>query len=384
MTYLKFSLIPLTIFGCLITFFARVDSIALGQIDDDPFGAPVQPATQEPAAKKTPSDAPPKSEEGNSPNIEIPAEELPATFMRMHLNDGDIVSGELANKTISIVTDFGTLAVPIAKIVRFEPGLNSFPQIIAKLDSLVEQLGSTKYDEREIAHKKLMQYGIKIKNELARYDGETNAERKRHLGEIKKEIEAMIESMDDEDDEEQVWERNDKLVMANFTAVGKIQETEFELNGKYGQLKIALQDIRKGTRPVGNREAIEKSVTVNKDHFVQFKFKSAGVTVEKGDSISVTSSGSLALTPWGGNVSSTADGMPQYGVMPNTPGIPYGALVARIGNSGKYFLVGQKKKFRADAKGKLQFGITMRASYVGKTYQFPGEYKVKIKIEPGE
>lgn len=372
--------------GCLLSFFAVSSTIAFGQIELDPFGGRLvpRPAAQEPAGKKTPDNTPTKTDEKNPPNVEIPEEELPVTFMRLHLNDGDIVSGELANKTISIVTDFGTLAVPIDKIVRFEPGLNSFPQIIATLDSLVEQLGSTKYDEREIAHKKLMKYGIKIKNELARYDDETNVERKRHLGEIKKEIEAIIESMDDEDDSEQAWERNDKLVMANFTAVGKIQQAEFELNGKYGQLKIALQDIRKGTRPVGNREAIEKSVTVNKDHFVQFKFKSTGVTVEKGDSISVTASGTLGLTPWGTNASSTPNGLPQYGVMPNTPGIPYGALVAKIGNSGKYFLVGQKKKFRADAKGKLQFGITMRASYVGKTYQFPGDYKVKVKIQPGE
>lgn len=372
--------------GCLLSFSAASSSIAFGQIELDPFGARAipRPAVQEPAGKKAPSNAAAKPEDENPPNVEIPEEELPATFMRLHLNDGDIVSGELANETISIVTDFGTLAVPIDKIVRFEPGLNSFPQIIATLDALVEQLGSTKYDEREIAHKKLMKYGIKIKNELARYNDETNAERKRHLGEIKKEIDAMIESMDDEDDADQVWERNDKLVMANFTAVGKIQQSEFELNGKYGQLKIALQDIRKGTRPVGSRNAIEKSVTVNKEHFVQFKFKSTGVTVEKGDSISVTASGTLGLTPWGSAASSTPNGMAQYGVMPNTPGIPYGALVAKIGNSGKYFLVGQKKKFRADAKGKLQFGITMRASYVGKSYQFPGDYKVKVKIEPGE
>ena len=68
-------------------------------------------------------------------------------------------------------------------------------------------------------------------------------------------------------------------------------------------------------------------------------------------------------------------------MMPNTPSIPYGALVAKIGN-GKYFLVGAKKTFKADAKGKLQFAITMRSSYVGKSYQYPGEFKLKVKVEP--
>jgi hypothetical protein len=326
-----------------------------------------------------------QSEEG--PLVQIPKKEWPPNYIRLHLQDGDIVSGILETDSISITTDFGTLSVPVEKILRFEPGLISKPQLLVSLDELVQQLGSDKYQEREIAHKKLLALGIKIRNELENYKEEKNAERKRHLGEIKKEIEKLISEIpEDEADEpeNQPWEKNDKLVMAHFTAVGKIQQETYRLSGKYGQLTVKLADINKGSRPTAGREAIDKSLTLDQSNFVQLKYKPIGIKLEKGDTVSVTATGSLVLTPWGGNVSCSPNGTPQYGVMPNTPGIPFGCLVAKIGNNGKYFKVGEKNKFVATAAGSLQFAITMRSSYVGKNYQFPGEYKLRVKVQPTE
>ena len=371
----------LTVFGILCL--ASAASAQFEIVPDDPFGAPrVAPA--EPQAKEAPKNSAPAKKDDNAPVIQPKIKELPPSYVKLYLVDGDVVSGELATPSISIKTDFGTLAVPVEKIVRFEPGLNSYPKILEHISKLVSDLGSTKYEEREAAHKALVAMGPRIQNELAQFDGEANAEMKRHLAEIKKEIAKVVEEFDEddlEDPENQPWDRDDKLVMANFTAVGKIQESDFKLKGKYGELAIKLGDIRKGTRPVAGRQPIQKSLTVNKDNFVQLAWKSAGIMVQKGDSLTVSASGTITLTPWGSNAVSTPNGTPQYGTMPNTPGIPYGALVAKIGN-GKYFKVGDKKTFRADAKGKLQFAITMRASYVGKSYQYPGDYKLKIKVEP--
>lgn len=348
----------------------------------DPFSAP-QPAAKEPAGRKAPSA---KQDKDESPSAlsKQPTIEYPPTYVKFFLVDGDIVSGELNTNTLVISTEFGKLSVPIERIIRFEPGLNSYPDVIAQLNQLVEDLGSSKYDARQLAHKKLVELGPRIRIELSRYKDNGNAERKRHLEEIKKEIAAKIEEFDEEemdDPQNQPWEKNDRLVTATFTAVGKIQQEQFKLKGKYGELNIKLSDIQRGSRPMGGKEPINKSLTVNQENFVQLKFKSPGLAVEKGDLVSVTAKGTITLSPWGSNAVSTPNGTPQYGTMPNTPGIPFGALVAKIGN-GKYFLVGQKKKFRADAKGKLQFGITMNRSYVGKSYQFPGDYKLKIKIEP--
>lgn len=369
-------------FHCNRSWSAPQGDIIQAKQEFNPFGRPSQtPAKQE--GKEAPKN---KSENKDdaAPLVQPKVEKLPPTYMRLHLLDGDIVSGELETQSIAILTDFGTLTVPVEKIIRFEPGLNSYPQIVEHIGELVNQLGSAKYEERESAHKELVGLGPKISSELANYKDDDNAERKRHLEEIKKEIAKALEELDEdelEDPEYQPWVRHDKLITSNFTAVGKIQQAAFKVTSKYGQFSINLSDVRKGTRPSGTREAKMKNLVVNKDNFVQLSWKSAGL-VEKGDSISVTAKGSMVLTPWGSNVSSTPQGTPQYGVMPNTPSIPYGALVAKIGN-GKYFLVGDKKRFKADAKGKLQFAITMRASYVGRTYQFPGDYKVKVKIQPG-
>lgn len=356
---------------------------------DDPFGAPTVPAAREPAATEPAGRTAPKatqdSEGPDAPALPVKKVELPPTFMRLHLLDGDIVSGELESDSIAILTEFGTLSVPIKKIIRFEPGLNSYPKILGMITQLVDDLGSNKYEVRQSAHKQLVEMGPKIQNEIKKFDAKDNAEQKRHLDEIKKEIAKAVEDLDEEDLEDpanQPWVLNDKVVMANFTAVGKIQQESFRLKGKYGDLVIDLGDIQKAVRPVGGRSIENRSFSLNQENFVQLEWKSSGIDVEKGDSITVNAKGTLTLTPWGTNAVAGPNGTPQYGTMPNTPAIPFGALVARIGK-GKYFVVGSRKKFRADANGKLQFAITMRSSYVGKSYQYPGEFDVKVKVEPG-
>jgi len=87
------------------------------------------------------------------------------------------------------------------------------------------------------------------------------------------------------------------------------------------------------------------------------------------------------MSPWGNNQSSGPDGAPNYGwYVPNQ--IPGGSLVARVGEKGTVFKVGRQSNFVAKNAGVLQLAIGMQAEFANEGYQFPGQYSVKIKIDP--
>ncbi|MEX2025856.1 MAG: hypothetical protein WEH44_01125, partial [Pirellulaceae bacterium] len=53
-----------------------------------------------------------------------PAVQLGPKFMRLHLQDGSVISGDLTVTEIAVETQFGKLVVPIDKIRSFAPGLD--------------------------------------------------------------------------------------------------------------------------------------------------------------------------------------------------------------------------------------------------------------------
>jgi hypothetical protein len=57
-------------------------------------------------------------------------------------------------------------------------------------------------------------------------------------------------------------------------------------------------------------------------------------------------------------------------------------LVARIGDKGTVFKVGRQSTFVAKSSGVLQFAIGMQGQYSNEGYQFPGEYRVRVKVDP--
>src|SRR5439155_291652 len=107
----------------------------------------------------------------------------------------------------------------------------------------------------------------------------------------------------------------------------------------------------------------------------------AEIKRQAGDKISLKAEGSIVMSPWGGNSASGPDGAANYGwYIPNQ--IPGGALVARIGEKGTIFKVGRQSNFVAKNSGVLQFAIAMQAEYASENYAFPGQYTVKLKVDP--
>jgi hypothetical protein len=340
------------------------------------------PGEAKPADPNNP--ATPAAEESAVEVPRKPPVQLGPKHIRLHLLDGSVISGDLSVSEITVETPFGNLVVPIDRIRSFSPGLDSYPKVLADLEALIKNLGADDYQTREQAHKDLAAMGIKIRKELDRFVNDENAEIKRHVGEIIKELEEQNQDAEDLDEEgagAQPWIRLDTVVTSDFTVVGKVTPKEFEIASKYGPLTVALADVEKGEREAGVRESLRKSVTVEGANIAQRSFKSSGIRVQAGDKITFRADGNVIMSPWGSNAATGPDGAPNYGwYVPNQ--IPGGSLVARIGDKGQVFKVGRQLTMTAKSAGVLQLAIGIQAEYANEGYSYPGQYNVKLKIEP--
>jgi hypothetical protein len=326
-----------------------------------------------------------KAEEGEAEVVRPPAAPVNPRIVRFHLMDGSMVSGELTIDQISVATEFGELVVPIPALSSFTPGLGSYPKVAGEIDALVEKLGSDDYQTREQAHKDLGQMGLKVRRQLEAKKSDENAERKRHVEQLLKDLESMAEEQAElvEEGEEQAvteWIADDTVVTSKFSVVGKISPQEFVMKSKYGPLNVELSDIRKMDREQATSEAVVRRVEVSGTHLAQMAYKETGIRVEAGDKVTITADGQLVMSPWGNNMSSGPEGGQNFGwYVPNK--IAGGALIGKIGNSSEEFKIGGKHSFTAKRSGMLKLAIAMQAQYAQQGYNFPGQYNVRVKVE---
>ncbi len=295
-----------------------------------------------------------------------------------HLWDGNVITGDLTTDGVTVITEFGDLKVPVEKLYGFRPGLNSFPELQEKIKNLVAKLGDKDFNERERSHKAIVNMGPQFLMEIYQYEDGGNAERKRHLKEIRDELENMAEDMENDDSEEGgavAMIRGDSVQTKDFTIVGKIKEATFIVKSKYGPLNINLADIKYMDRPLTGGGEVRKTVKIPGNTMLGKNMKSTGIRVQKGDVITIRASGQITMTPWGSNRTSGPEGSSRYSNYQKFNG---GTLVMQIGD-GKAVGVGAKKTIKANKNGLLKLGIAIPTSYMN--YSYPGEYKVVLKVE---
>ncbi len=310
-----------------------------------------------------------------------PENTVDSKFVRFHMWDGSIVGGEVTVDRIEVETEFGNLQIPVDKILKFYPGLNSIPALNERITELVAGLGDKNFDIRESSHRELVAMGIQLREEIKRFDDGGSAERKKHLDEIRKQIDSMVDEMDEfgEPTDERPLIRGDEIVTENFSIVGKILQKEFQLGSKFGVLTVELGDIRLGDRAFKEPKVdIRKTVEVSGTAFYQKQPVSTKIRVNRGDKISIRASGTVQWTNW--NTSSGPDGLSNQG---QWQGMNSGCLAARVGNSPSYIKIGSNGEFTAKQKGVLYLGVAIRDNYANNNgYRWDGGYTAKIVVKP--
>jgi len=303
--------------------------------------------------------------------------------LRLHLMEGSVVSVRLTVDTITVATEFGTLEIQVAKIVSFTPGLESHLAERKRISSLILQLGAKSAKLRDQAEKELAGMGLAVKEILKTFADDKDPERKTRIGRLLQQMEQLQEEADEEGKPiPAALIAEDTVQTPNFTVVGKISPEVFKVQTKFGVLTVALSDIRRAEKEVEATPEIRRTISVAGRNLVVVNYKRSSIRVKRGDRVTITASGSVTLPPWGNQARSGPDGAANYGQYKT--GMPVGALVGKIGASGAEFKAGSSHKFTATRSGELYFAIAMRSNYLRGNYNFSGEYKVKIRVIPGD
>lgn len=332
---------------------------------------------QEPDEDPPPATAPAAPSPPDSANQPGPQE------VRLQLWDGTTVIGNLDISSVHMATRFGVLEVPVASIVRLTPGLNSLPELRSRLEGLVEQLGDRDFKAREAALGKLLAWGPPLLGYLAQTSDGGSAERKKHLQNLVTQLQSDLDrSGDSGEPAASPLVVDDSLTTGEFTIVGQVQEQQFSVATRYGQLSIRLADIRSVDREwMNTASVVRRSFDIGATSFFQTKPVATGLRVRRGDRIRIQASGSVNWSSWG-NISSGPDGITNQG---KWQGFNCGMLLARIGPAGELAEIGEDGEFVAPTDGELILGVAMQDNYAGQQgYQWDGEYKAQVVVTSGE
>lgn len=346
--------------------------------------APAQPAAPEPLTDE-PAEGP-ETDEGDPEATDPATQPTPAKkpqlgVLKFHLMDGTIITGKLTTKALPVSTEFGELTVPIEAITNFAPGLGSHPQIDQIITKLINELANPDAKTRDKAQAQLIGYGPGLLPELEEYANDPDAERKVRVAKITEELLAIeMDEFDAVQGPSVSLTRLDQVVTARFTIAGKIKQETFTIASKFGELTVKLADIKGVERAQTEKSEVRRTVAVSGMDMTCKGYKKTGIRVNRGDRIIISAEGRITMSPWGNNSVSGPDGIPQNGMYKGK--IAMGALAGRIGDSGEEFLVGSKSSFVAKKSGILQLGFAMQQNWAN--YQFPGEYKTRIRVVPVE
>jgi len=308
-------------------------------------------------------------------------DEIDPGTMRFYLMDGSVLTGTLAVDSIPVETEFGRLIVPIDSISSFAPGLNAHPAMGHQIDTLIQQLASPNAAERDRAQGELAAFGPGLIFELQQHENDPDAERKLRIAAI---LEDLYGQQNDPMMEEQVGQaaltRLDQIVTDGFTIAGSIAIDTFEIQSKFGMLTVTLADIKTAGRVTSAVAETRRTIEVSGADFAGRNYKSTGIRLNRGDRVIIRAEGRITMSPWGNNVQTGPDGMPQNGMYVGN--IPMGALAGRIGDGGDEMMIGANQTFTAQRAGTLQLGFAMQPNW--HNHNFPGKFTVRVRVVPAQ
>jgi uncharacterized protein YdeI (BOF family) len=303
--------------------------------------------------------------------------------VRIALRDGTLLTGKLGVKQLSVQTKYGVLTVPVDRLRRFTPGLDSQVALANEIKGLISTLGAAAMSEREKARKQLVGLGPSVLGELRKWRGSDKDDGHTERSKQMKKVIDQLEELDEEGTDEfsvptAAWIHGDKIVTTTFTIVGRVSPKEFAFVSKYGPIRVSLADIRSIERDVDDKSKVSRTVQVEGKYLAQRGFRSSGIWLEPGDQVTIKAAGSITMTPWGKGKTSTPAGKKEFGWYVNKK-IEGGALVGKIGG-GEIVKLGAEKTFTAQRSGLLQFAIAMQQDYSKGNHLFPGSYSVHVRV----
>jgi len=283
--------------------------------------------------------------------------------------DGSVVRMMLITDSIEVRTRYGSLVVPVQDVRRIEFGMH-IPEVVRqRIDQSIRQLGSEAFKQREDASKDLIQAGHWAYAPLQKAAQSSDRELSTRAGAILKKLSETIAP------ESLKFKEEDTIHTLDFPIIGTVTNSVLKASSAlFGEQQFKIGDIR--TLLIhGGRGDSEIALDAARIGSTAEPWHDTGLTVDRHLRLNITAEGDCDLWP-------QTPG--QYVAHPrgyNTPGkggtYLAGALIGRIGESGRTFIVGDRYEGTPGEEGKLYLSI------VGSPWNnaSSGTYRVKIRTE---
>jgi hypothetical protein len=335
-----------------------------------------------------------------SPNLKSDPNSVEVRFA-----DDSIVKMVLQQSTIDVVTRYGKLTLPLDEIRRIDFGLRIPEDTAKRIDLAIARLGSPDFKQRESASAELLDLRELAYPALTRAAQSSEAEVARRA---KDTIKTLIETVPAE---RLHAPRQDTIVTSEFTFVGKVEATSLKARTPYfGEANVKLAEMR-SMRWLSSGRETRLSVDAAKHGAQQEAWLDSGVEVRAGMMLQVAASGRVDLNPalgeagtnmvgpdgllsrGRGDFAAARGGFGPMGPGGGGPGGPGGgrgggraamvasmgvqspgALIGRIGEHGRVFVLGSRFEGAAPEDGKFYLRIVPSSAGVDSS----GSYDVRV------
>jgi hypothetical protein len=306
--------------------------------------------------------------------------------------DDSMVKMVLQHNSIEVATRYGKLTVPVGEIRRIEFGLRVPEETVKRIDAAIARLASQDFKQRDAASAELLAL-----RELS-YPALQQAAKSSDLEVARRAKDAIKLLTDTVSADKLHLPRYDTVVALDFTILGQIEAPVLKARTSYfGETSLKLAEVRSMRWLANDREA---TVALDAARYggQQEAWLDTGVEVRAGSGVQVVAGGTVDLRPGlgeAGTYLAGPDGQGQRmtraagfgggggpganrgGAAPVRPsgGIQSpGALLGRIGEHGKVFVVGSRYEGTAADDGKLYLRI-VASPYNGES---TGSYDVRV------
>jgi hypothetical protein len=317
------------------------------------------------AAQDKVAKAPPK--QGNEVNA-----------VEVRYNDGSTVKMKLLEDVIEVVTRYGSLNVATHEIRRIEIGMRCPEGVSKRIDAAVADLSSGDFKAREAAGAELLslrEYAYPAVQRAAKSADMETARR----------AQALLKTMREKIPSEKLHIKGHDVVQTiDFAIAGHIKPPALKARTAYfGDIRLNLAEIHTIRWQMVTKNEAEVMVDAAKYASQHEQWLATDFEASADIHLEVIASGLVDLWPVPGGVGQWTAGPGGQanwgGGMGARMPFPGGALIGKIGEQGKPFLIGEKYSGKAQADGKLFLRIV--PSPWGN--ESSGEYKVKISMGEG-
>jgi len=292
-----------------------------------------------------------------------------ARLAEVRFSDGSVVRMTVLQETLDFQTKYGKLTIPITDIRRIEMGLHLPEGLQQTIDQSIRLLSSDGYKQREDATKELMQAGHWAMPALQKASNSPELE-------VAKRAQLLVQKITEKAAPEFLkLKAEDTVQTQDFQIVGRITTHAVKAHSPlFGDQLLKLSDLR-SLHLRGQRGEAELSLDAAKHGSNSDQWFDTGINVDSQLRLVVQSDGQVDLWP-------QTPG--QYMAHPrgfNTPGkggaYLAGALIGRVGENGRTFLIGERYEGISSEEGRLFLHIVPSPWNNASG----GSYRVRVQTE---